>query len=44
MRASDADVKQLSHTANQYHHDIKAVLNLTVSEDDADRRRAGIAR
>jgi len=32
VRASDADVEQLSHQANQYRHDIKAVLNLTISE------------
>jgi hypothetical protein len=32
VRATDLDVEQLCHHANQYRHDIKAILNLTVSE------------
>ena len=32
VRATDLDVEQLCHRANQYCHDIKAILNLTVSE------------
>jgi hypothetical protein len=32
IRASDPDVEQLCYHANQYRHDIKTVLNLTISE------------
>lgn len=32
VRATDPGVEQLRHYANQYRHDIKAVLNLTISE------------
>lgn len=32
VRATDADVERICHYANQYRHDIKAVLNLTISE------------
>ncbi|WP_348229883.1 plasmid replication protein, CyRepA1 family [Trichocoleus desertorum] len=32
IRARDADVEQLRHHAVQYSHDLKAVLNLTISE------------
>ena len=32
VRATDADVGQIQHQANHYRHDIKAVLNLTISE------------
>lgn len=32
VRANDANVEQLYQAANQYAHDIKAVLNLTISE------------
>lgn len=32
VRATDPDVEQIRHRANQYRHDIKAILNLTISE------------
>lgn len=32
VRASDPDIEQLCRRANQYRHDIKTILNLTISE------------